>query len=69
MENINKGERNWVFITNCNDCPLCNIDFEEGPSCSFPGNEVSQYEMPGHLDTWIPEKCPLLTAPLTIIKK
>lgn len=55
-----------LYITNCNDCPLCNNDNEYGFSCNYPGSLVEEYEMNSYDSTIPPEKCPLIKDNITI---
>jgi hypothetical protein len=48
-----------IKVTNCNNCPFCNIDNEYGYSCNFPENEVEEDKMTDINEKLPPEKCPL----------
>lgn len=47
-----------IEIINCYDCPFRNNDFEQGSNCNL-NYDITDYEMPGYEESFIPEKCPL----------
>lgn len=53
-----------IIVSNCHNCPFCNVDSEGDNSCNVPENEVELTTTYG--EEWLPDKCPLLSGGILV---